>query len=70
MRGISEDKLQRRYPALHKEDRTVSYRSFSRQEWIKHAIFVPIEDLAGMHPYNRKRIAGHLGDEDLAPSLS
>jgi len=42
MRGISEGKLQRRYPVLHKEDRTVSYRSFSPQEWIKHAIFVPV----------------------------
>ena len=61
MRGISEDKLQRRYPVLHKEDKTVSYWSFSRQEWIKHGIFVPVEDLADMHPHDRKRIARHLG---------
>jgi hypothetical protein len=64
MRGVSEDKLQRRYPVLHKEDTTVSYWSFRRQEWMKHTIFVPVEDLADMHPYDRRRIARHLGNGD------
>ena len=48
---VPRTELQRRYPALHR-DGTVSYWSFSRQEWIKHTIFVPVEDLAGMHPYD------------------
>ncbi len=70
MRGISADKLQRRYPVLHREDRTVSYWSFSRQEWMKQAIFVPVEDLADMHPYDRKRIASHLGTAEGPPEMS
>jgi hypothetical protein len=60
MRGISEGKLQCKYPILHRGG-TVSYWSFSRQEWMKDAIFVPVEDLADMHPYDRKRIVRHLG---------
>ena len=63
MKGISEDKLQQRYPVLHRNG-TVSYWSFSRQEWMKHAIFVPIEDLADIHPYDQKRIASHLGQAE------
>ncbi len=60
MRTASDDKLQRRYPALHR-DGTVSYWSFSKQEWMGHAIWVPIEDFGAMHPYDRKRIQKHLG---------
>ena len=63
MRGIREDKLQRKYPVLHRGG-TVSYWSFSRQEWMKEAIFVPVEDLADMHAYDRRRIARHFGQAE------
>ncbi len=31
---------------------------------MKEVIFVPIEDLADMHRYDRKRIARHLGEAE------
>lgn len=52
--------VQGRYPTLHR-DGTVSYWSYHRQEWIRKAFHVPIEDIQAMDPYDQKRVTRHLG---------
>ena len=51
---------QDKFPVLHR-DGTVSYWSFTRQEWIAHTFYVSDEDIAAMESYDAERVRKHLG---------
>ena len=47
-------------PRLHR-DGTITYWSYYRQEWVRRAMYVPLEELEKLHPIDRERVERHLG---------